>query len=122
MVSAAITADRFCSAGYLAMTFSILASASLLNMLCSPIDLAEHDVLSSDYGHHVGDHVPPCHLVDGGEMREPRSADLQPIGLVGTIRNEVNPKLALGGLYRSVGLAFGDVDALGEELEMMDQL
>src|SRR6266849_4325083 len=61
-VSAAITADCFCSGGYLATAWSIFLSESALNT-CSPVDLAENDVLSPDDRHHVSEHMALCHLV-----------------------------------------------------------
>ena len=65
---------------------------------------------------------PRAKLVHGGEVRKPRRADLHAVGLVGAVRHEVDAELALGGLDRRVGLARRQVHALGEELEVMDQL
>src|ERR1700675_2730256 len=105
MVSATITADCFWSAGYLASALSILASASGLNMgNPSSIDLAENDVLGADDGDHVCDHMALRHLVDGGQMRETRRADLQPVRLVGTVGHDIDAELALGSLDPCIGL------------------
>src|SRR5215210_3260361 len=78
MMSALITADCFCSAGYLATSRSIFFSASADRLIGpSSIYLAEHDVLRADDRHRVGDHVAARHLVERGEVREAGRAQLQ---------------------------------------------
>ena len=54
-------------------------------------------------------------------MREARRADLAAIGLVGAVRDQIDPELALGRLDHGVDLAFGGAEAFGIELEVMDQ-
>src|SRR3990170_3747759 len=126
MMSAIITADCLCSGGYLATSASIffresvVSSTSLIGR--SSIYLSKHDVLGAADGDRVGDHVAARHLVERREMREAGRADLQAVGLVGAVGDEVDAELALGRLDRGVGLALGHVHALGEELEVMDQL
>ena len=105
MASAAITADCFWSAGYLATSRSIFFSDSALSIGASPVDLAEHDVHGADDGDRVGDHVAARHLVQRRQVRETRRADLQAVGLVGAVGDEVDAELALGMLDRRVGLA-----------------
>jgi hypothetical protein len=54
-------------------------------------------------------------------MREARRADLAAIGLVGAVGDEIDAELALGRFDRGVDLAGRHVEALGVELEVMDQ-
>src|SRR6266849_7336324 len=121
-VSAAITADCFCPGGYLAIAWSIFLSESALNTLPSPVYLAENDVLRADDRHDVGEHVALRHLVERGEVRKTRSPDLHAPGLVRAVGNEVNAELPLGGLDRGIGFAGRHVEALAEDLEVVDQL
>src|SRR4051812_37280050 len=89
--SAAITADCFWSAGYLAISRSIFVSASSLSMsAASTVDFAEYDVLRPDDGDHVGDHVPARHFVQRREVRKTGSANLDPVRLVGAIGHDVD--------------------------------
>ena len=53
--------------------------------------------------------------------REAGRADLDPVGLVGAVADQIDAELALGALGRDIDLAGGDVEALGEQLEVMDQ-
>src|ERR1039457_1684056 len=88
----------------------------------SSIDLPEHDVHRADDGDGVGDHVPARHLVERRKMNKARRPDLQAIRLVGAVAHDVDAKLAFGMLDRRIRLAFGHAEALGEELEMVDQV
>src|SRR2546421_2346244 len=83
-MSALITADCFCSPGYLAISRSIFFSdsADSIRARPSPVDFPENDVLRADDGHRVGDHVAARHLVERRQMGETRRAQLQAIGLV----------------------------------------
>ena len=60
----------------------------------------------------VGDHVAARHLVERGQVRKARRADLQPIRLVGAVADEVDAELALRMLDRGIGLALGHAEAL----------
>ncbi len=55
------------------------------------------------------------------EMGETRRADLHPVGLVGTVGDQVDAELALGMLHRRVGFTGRHAVAFGEQLEVMDQ-
>src|SRR5687767_356750 len=107
-MSALITAERFWSGGYFAISRSIFLRDSVLNIE-SPVDLAEHDVLGADDGDGIGDHVAARHLVERGEVREAGGADLEPVGFVGAVGHEIDAELALGRLDRRIDLAFRDV-------------
>src|SRR6267142_1567666 len=113
-VSAAITADCFCSGGYLAIAWSIFLSESTLNTP-SPVDLAENYVLGPDDRHHVSEHMPLRHLVERRQMGKARRADLHAVGLVRAVGDDVNAEFPFRVLDCGVGLARRDVDALGEE-------
>src|SRR5579859_6487090 len=97
MASALITADCFWSGGYFATSRSIFfkESAFSIKRARSSIDLAENDVLGPDDRHRVRDHVAARHLVQRGEVREARGAQLQAVGLVRAIGYEVHPEFAL---------------------------
>src|SRR5438132_547180 len=122
-ISAPITADCLRSGGYFAISRSIFFSDSGLSMNDrSSVYLPEHDVLGADDRHRVGDHVAARHLVERGEVRKARRADLQAIGLVRAVGDEVDAELALRRLDRGVDLALRHVHAFGDELEMVDEL
>src|SRR4030095_1059701 len=123
-MSALITAERFWSGGYLAISRSIFLrdSALSISIRCSSIYFPEDDVLRADDGDGVGEHVAARHLVERREVRESRGADLEAVGLVRAVGHEVDAELALRMLDRRVDLAFGHVHALGDELEVVDEL
>src|SRR5438445_8589542 len=96
-----MTADRFCSGGYLATSRSIPRSAASLSMATlparigkrgagSPVDLPEHDVERSDDRDGVCDHVAARHLVERREVDEPRRAQLDPIRLVRSVGDDID--------------------------------
>src|SRR5437016_4987340 len=80
----------------------------------SSIYLAEDDVLRADDGDGVRDHVAARHLVERGEMREAWGAQLEAIGLVRTVGDEIDAEFALRRFDRGVHLAFRHVQALGD--------
>src|SRR5437660_5188244 len=103
---------------------SSLSSSRLITFFNgrSSIYFSEHDILAADDRHRIGDHVPARHLVERGEVGEAGRAELQPVGLVGAVGDEIDAELALRRLDRSVDLAFGNMHALGDELEVVDEL
>src|SRR5258708_13125592 len=107
-VSAAITADCFCSGGYLATAWSIFLSESALNT-CSPVDLAENDVLSPDDRHHVSEHMALCHLVERRQMGKARRADLHAVGLVRAVGDDIDPEFPFRALDSGIAPPRADV-------------
>src|SRR5579859_4986917 len=109
MASALITADCFWSGGYFATSRSIFFRESGLSIRRgrSSINFAENDVLGPDDRHCVRDHVAAGHLVQRGEVREPRRAQLHAVGLVRAVGHEIDAELALRRLDRGVHLALG---------------
>src|SRR5687768_1800786 len=116
MISALITADCLNSGGYFAISRSIFRRESVVSManpksgsepyfqkkgrfFPSSVDFPEDDVLSSDDGDGVRDHVTASHLVEGGEVREAGGADLEAVRLVRAVGDEVDAELALGRLH-----------------------
>src|SRR6056297_1802587 len=87
----------------------------------SSVDFSEYDILGSDYGHCVGQHMPTHHLVHRRDVRETRGAQVHPERLVGTVGNHVAAEFTFGCLDRGIGLAFGYAIALGEQFEVMDE-
>src|SRR6185312_9612544 len=119
--SAPITAD--CLRGYFLISLSISSNDLAERVIARlPVYFPENDIHRPDNGDRVGDHVALRHLVHRGEVRKARRADLQAIRLVRAVRDEIDAELALGRLDRGVALALGHVHALGEELEVVDQL
>src|SRR6202034_4750522 len=55
------------------------------------------------------------------QMRKARRADLALVGFVAAIGDQIHPELALWRLDRGIDFAGGNMEALGVELEMMDQ-
>src|SRR5438128_3025536 len=84
----------------------------------SSVDLSENNILSPNNCHGVGDHVAARHLVERREMRKARRADLEAVGLVRAVGDEVNAEFALGRFDRGIHLALGHVHAFGDEFEM----
>ena len=62
-----------------------------------------------------------AHFFERRQVREARRTALQPIRLVGAIRDQVDAELALGRFHRGIGLAFRHRITFGEQLEVMDQ-
>src|ERR1044071_3991729 len=87
MTSALITADCFWSAGYFAISRSIFSKALFDKVIGRP---RQHDVLGADDRHRVGEHVAARHLVQRGEVRETGRADLEALGLVGAVGDEIH--------------------------------
>src|SRR5574341_98301 len=123
MMSALITADCFWSGGYLATSRSIFRSESVVSMANeSAVHVPEHDIERADNCDRVGEHVALGELVHRREVAERGRAQLHAVGLVRAVGDEIDGKFALGVLDRGVGLALGHVHALGEELEVVDEL
>src|SRR5262249_40774432 len=89
--------------------------------LALAVDLAEHDIEGAQNGGDVGQHVAAVQKVHGLEMRKARRPDLAAVGPIAAIRDQVDPELTLGRLDGSVDLAGGNMEALGVELEVVDQ-
>ena len=70
---------------------------------------------------HIGEHRLAAEEIHRLQMREARRADLAAIGLIGAVGDEIDAELALRRLDRGIDLAGRHVEALGVELEMMDQ-
>src|SRR4029453_12109974 len=68
----------------------------------SSVDLAEHDVLRADDRNRVGDHVASRHLVERLQVRKAGRPYLQPVRLVGAVRNQIDAEFALWMLDRGV--------------------
>src|SRR3984885_2639510 len=87
----------------------------------SAIDLSKDDVLGTDHGHHIGQHVSANHLPESGQMHEARSTALDAVRLVGAVRDQEYAEFALRRLDRGIGLALGHAVAFGHEFEMVNQ-
>src|SRR3546814_7473088 len=88
--------------------------------VCSS-DLPEHDVDRADDRGRIREHVALAHEIHRLEVAERRRADLAAVRFVAAVANQIDAELAFRALSRDVNLARGDVEALGIELEMMDQ-
>src|SRR5689334_15293020 len=121
MMSALITAERFCSGGYFAISRSIFFSESAERLIGrSSVYFSEHDVLRADDGDGVRDHVAARHLVERRQMSKTRSAQFHAVRLVGAVGDEIDAELALRRLDRGIHLALGHVHSFGDELEVVD--
>src|SRR3954449_132045 len=87
----------------------------------SPVHLPEHDVERADHGGDVGEHVATAEEIHRLEVGEARRADLAAVGLVGAVGDEIDAELALRRLDRRIDLAGRHVEALGIELEVVDE-
>merc|ERR1719150_3148652 len=88
---------------------------------CLSVHFSEHHVQGSDDGHNVRQHVVLANMVGEGEVEEAGRLDLAPVWSGGSVRHQVHSELSLGRLDGSVGGAGGDREALGEELEVVDE-
>src|SRR4051812_35291026 len=87
----------------------------------SPIDLSEHDVERAENGRNVGEQMALADEVHRLQMGEARRADLALVRLVAAVGDQIDTELALRRLDRGIDLACRHADALGVELEVMDQ-
>src|SRR4051812_16504936 len=65
--------------------------------------------------------MPPAEKVHRLQVGEAWRPDLAPVGTVGPVRDEKYAELALRSLDSDIDLAGGNVEALGVQLEVMDQ-
>src|SRR6202012_4491906 len=87
----------------------------------SPVDLSEYDVERTEDGRDVGQQVPLADEVHRLQMGKTRRANVALVGLVGAVGDQIDAEFALRRFYRGIDLAGRHVEALGVELEMMDQ-
>ena len=88
----------------------------------SAVYVSKHDVHRTDDRNHVCDHVATGHFVHGRKVGKARRTKFYTVGLVSTIRHRINTKLALRMLDRCIHLSRGYMHALGEQLEVVNQL
>ena len=62
----------------------------------SSVDLPEDDVLRTDDGDDIGNHVTTGHLIERLEVGKAGGTDLEPVRHVGAVRHQVNAELTLG--------------------------
>src|SRR3954453_23550259 len=87
----------------------------------STMHLAQDRVDRGDDRARVGDQAVLHHRAHRREVVEGRPADVHARRLPGAVGHEVAADLTARGLDRRVGLARGDAEPLGEELEVVDQ-
>ena len=85
------------------------------------VDFAKNNIQRADDGAYVRQHVVLADVVHGGQVGEPGGLDLAPIGLARSVRHQVDAELAFGCLDGRVGGTSGHREALGEQLEVVDQ-
>ena len=69
----------------------------------------------------VGDHAALAHHAGGLQVGERRVAEVRPERAGAAVGDDVGAELAAGRLDRHVGLAGRDPEALGDQLEVVDQ-
>ena len=74
-----------------------------------------------DDGHGVGHEAAAHHVREGLQVHEARASDAQSVGLGAAIGHDVAAQLPAGRFHRRVGLPRRHLEALGEELEVVDQ-
>src|SRR5271168_4370847 len=87
----------------------------------SPIDLSEHDIQRAQNGRDIRKEMTRADEVHRLQVRKTGRADLALVWLVAAVGDEIDTELALRRLHRDINLAGGNVDALGVELEVVDQ-
>src|SRR5712692_9378397 len=79
----------------------------LIGDMSSAVDIGQHDVDAPQDGNHVGDFPPAHHFRQRIQVAERRRADLDTVGLVRALANEVDPEIPPRGLGTGVHFAFG---------------
>src|SRR5450759_1141374 len=87
----------------------------------SSVHLPEHHVDRAHDAGDVGQHVTAAEEIHRAQMREAGRADLALVRLVGAVGDQIDAELALGRLDRGIHFAGRHVEALGVELEVLDQ-
>src|SRR5215217_5270439 len=87
----------------------------------SSVDVPEHGVDRGDDGHRVGDEAAAHHVRQALEVEERRAAHVHPVRPGAAVAGDVAAELAARALDRHVDLALGHLEALGEDLEVVDQ-
>src|SRR5438045_6468158 len=90
-------------------------------MKALPVHFAHDRVDGRDDGDAVGDQAAPHHVGEGLQVDERRRPDVQAVRTGAAVGNDVAAQLAPGGLDGDVDLAFGHLEALGEDLEVVDE-
>src|SRR6185369_6109374 len=87
----------------------------------SPIDLSKDDVERAENGRDVGQEMASADEVHRLQMGKARRADLALVGLVAAVGDQIDAELAFRRLDRGIDLAGRHVNALGVELEVVDE-
>src|SRR3954471_8763103 len=85
------------------------------------VDPAEHGVDAGQCGDDVGDQGTLHHVRDRLEVDERRVPDVDAVGQVPAVTDDVVAQLAAGRLDGDVALPGRDLDALGHHLEVVDE-
>src|SRR6056297_50315 len=87
----------------------------------SPVDTSEHRVDATDDRHRIGNQSAAHHVRQALDVDETRLAHVQPVGVRRAVADDVAADLATRSLDAHVRLALGHLEALGEDLEVVDQ-
>src|SRR5688572_1898880 len=86
-----------------------------------PIDFTQHNVQTSDDGHHVRNHFALAHDRERRQIHKARSAKMHAVRFRSAVRFHVYAQLALRSLDRHIDLTRGNVESFGDDQEVVDQ-
>src|SRR5687768_14144170 len=90
--------------------------------MTSSVYFAEHDILGTNNGYNIGNHMPARHFIQRRKVGKTGRADFQAVWHIGAVRNQINAEFAFRVLDCRISFARRYVKAFGEKLEMMNQL
>src|SRR5688572_3917742 len=104
--------------------------SSLNEPSCSPfgiptvtglaVALSHDDVIGSEQGNRVGNHIASRHVVKRAHMNEGRSSDLESIRFSTTRADDVKAQFPFMRFRSTVDLSRRSIEALRKELELLD--
>src|SRR5450830_11983 len=86
------------------------------------INLTKHNILSTDDGYSISNHVTLSHFIQTLQMRITWRTDLQTIWLIRAIRHQINTKFTLRMFNGRICFASWNMETFREQFEVMDQL
>src|SRR4051794_40097655 len=115
-----IRADR--TRGKRAMiSLAVTRLASLKRAMSLPVHVAEDGVDRRDDGNGIGHEAVVHHVGQALEVHEARPPDVAAERLGAAVRHHVAPRFAARAFDADVDLALGHLEALGEDLEVVNQ-
>ena len=84
-------------------------------------DVAEHRIDARQHRDHIGQVAAHGHAVEGLQVHEGRHSQLDPVRFFGSVADDVNAQLALGGFDGGVRLTMGENFTVGIDMGTSDE-